>query len=130
MSDFKTFLEKTRRAAASAFVRGDASKVNALSTESGTATFFDPGGRLTKGASAISEANTKGAAHFGAGSTTTLEFLDEGSSGDLAFWTGYQHADVEIEGKSQHMTLRITEVFRRVDGEWKMVHRHASKAAD
>jgi hypothetical protein len=67
MSDFKPFLETTRRAAAAAFVRGDASGVITLSADSGTATFFDPSGKLTKGPDAINEANTKGAAHFGAG---------------------------------------------------------------
>lgn len=130
MSDFKTFLETTRRAAASAFVRGDASEVIALSADRGPATFFDPSGKLTQGATAINAANEKGAAQFGAGSTTELELIDEAAAGDLAFWTGYQRADVEIDGKTQHLTLRITEVYRRVDGAWKMIHRHASKAAE
>ena len=130
MSDFKGFLDGPRREAASAYVRGDASKVVALSATKSMATFFDPGGHVTKGAAAVDEANERGAAQFGANGKTELDVLDSGADGDLAFWTGLQIADVELAGKIQHMKLRITEVFRREDGVWKMVHRHASKAAD
>jgi len=29
------------------------------------------------------------------------------------------------EDESAEMRIRVTEVFRRADGEWKMIHRHA-----
>lgn len=128
MSNFKEFLETTRREAASAYVVGDASKVVEISAKTGPATFFDPRGGLTSGAEAISDVNKKGAAHFGKKSTTRLEILDSGESGDLAYWVGYQHADMEMEGKMQPMKLRITEVFKLVGGKWTMIHRHASSA--
>ena len=60
--------------------------------------------------------------------------LQKGASGDLAFWTGYQVATVQIGDmpKPMEMRIRLTEVFRRIGGEWKMVHRHADmgKASD
>jgi ketosteroid isomerase-like protein len=28
------------------------------------------------------------------------------------------------------MTLRVTELYRRQDGDWKLVHRHADPDAD
>jgi NAD(P)-dependent dehydrogenase (short-subunit alcohol dehydrogenase family) len=40
-------------------------------------------------------------------------------------WCGLQHADVEMDGQRTPMTLRITELFRRENGDWKLVHRHA-----
>jgi ketosteroid isomerase-like protein len=128
-NDFDRFLEQTRRPAASAFVQGDASGVVAISAREGQATFFDPGGSLTEGAEAINQANLKGAKQFGSQSTTQLDIRDQGASGDLAFWTGYQDAQMDVDGKIQAMKLRVTEVFRKIDGEWRMVHRHASRAA-
>jgi ketosteroid isomerase-like protein len=127
--DFDTFLERTRRPAAAAFVRGDASPVVELSAHSGQATFFDPGGGFIEGARAINDANLKGAAHFGPKSSTSLDIRDHGASGDIAFWTGFQEAQVDMGGKMQPMKLRVTEVFRRIDGEWRLVHRHASQAS-
>ena len=127
-ADFDAFLEGPRREAATAFVKGDASLVRAISPHDGHATFFDPGGGYTEGAANINRVNAEGAARFGPGSTTELDVKDRGSSGDLAFWTGFQTAQVEADGKITPMNIRVTEVYRLQDGGWKMVHRHASIA--
>jgi len=47
-------------------------------------------------------------------------------SGDLAFTVGYEDTEVRIDaGPPVCMTLRVTHILRRVDGEWRLVHRHA-----
>lgn len=128
---FNTFMQQ-RVAAARAFVDGDPEPVAALSLQQGQATFFDPGGGFTEGAAEVNRANREGSRSFCPGGTTKLDVHDSGESGDLAFWVGYQLAEVLPEGKTEKvsMRIRVTEIFRRVDGEWKMVHRHASKASD
>ena len=128
---FKIFMTR-REAAARAYVTGDPEPVVALSAMSGQATFFDPGGGFTKGAETVNRSNREASHLFGPSGTTRFEIHDQGESGDLAFWTGFQIAEMEIAGKDGKvpMKLRITEVFRR-DGEtWRMVHRHASLAKD
>lgn len=129
-ADFDTFLKGPRQEAASAFVRGDPSLVLAMSADTGQATFFDPGGGFTEGAANVNRANAEGAARFGPRGTTELQIKDRGASGDLAFWTGFQTAQVESDGKITPMTIRVTEVYRLQQGEWKMVHRHASPAKE
>lgn len=129
--NFDEFMEKRERAA-QAYVSGDPKPVEALSTIEGQATFFDPGGGFTEGAAQVNEVNRKGAQSFGSKGKSRFDIKDKGASGDLAFWTGFQNAEVEMinNGKTISMKIRVTEIFRRIDNEWRMIHRHASMAKD
>jgi len=47
-------------------------------------------------------------------------------SGDLAYTVGFEEGEVRVDGgPPSPMTLRVTHVLRRIDGEWRLVHRHA-----
>jgi SnoaL-like domain len=49
-----------------------------------------------------------------------------GASGDLAYTLGYEHVVFSIDGGPvAPLTLRVTHLYRREDGEWKTIHRHA-----
>ena len=126
---FERFLDK-REAAAQAFVAGNPEPVEALSATHGDASFFDPHGGLTEGAEAINEANRKGSGRFGPGGTTHLDIRHQAASDGLAFWSGYQIAEVEMDGKRVPMNIRVTEVYRQEGDGWKMIHRHASMAKE
>jgi ketosteroid isomerase-like protein len=55
-----------------------------------------------------------------------FELVAAGASGDLAYTVGYEHASFSMDGGPvAPLTLRVTHVYRREDGEWKIVHRHA-----
>jgi ketosteroid isomerase-like protein len=55
-----------------------------------------------------------------------FELVAAGVSGDLAYTLGYEHITVSMEGGPVALlTLRVTHLYRREDGEWKIVHRHA-----
>jgi ketosteroid isomerase-like protein len=45
--------------------------------------------------------------------------------GDMAFTAGYERTQVSINGESRRYVLRVTQVYRREDGDWKVAHRHA-----
>jgi ketosteroid isomerase-like protein len=54
-----------------------------------------------------------------------LEIIAAGVSGDLAYTVGYEHSMVSRDGgPAQPNRLRVTHVYRRENGEWKIVHRH------
>lgn len=124
MSDFQQFM-KQREAAASAYCRGEGKPVDALTTPHNPASFFGPDGKAVKGAKAVRENFDAGARNFGPSGESHFEIFDARSSGDVGYWTGLQHAEVEMAGKHMPMSLRVTELFRREAGEWKLVHRHA-----
>ena len=54
-----------------------------------------------------------------------FEVTAAGASGDLAYTIGYEHNQVKVDGQPRTYTLRVTHVYRREDGRWGTVHRHA-----
>jgi ketosteroid isomerase-like protein len=44
--------------------------------------------------------------------------------GDMAFTAGYERTEASINGERGRYVLRVTQVYRREDGEWKVAHRH------
>jgi ketosteroid isomerase-like protein len=43
---------------------------------------------------------------------------------DLAFSVELEHYGRQEDGREEEMTLRATQIYRREDGEWKVIHRH------
>lgn len=54
-----------------------------------------------------------------------FEVIAAGASGDLAYSVGYERNKVLMEGKPRVYLLRVTHAYRREDGHWRIVHRHA-----
>lgn len=126
MDDFEAFMQQ-RKAAADAYVSGDPGPLGRLVAENLPATFFNPMGDVIEGAKEVAARYKADAGAFEPGSENELEILQSGASGDIGFWTGYQVAEVNFKGRPEPlpMRIRITEIFRRENGDWKLVHRHA-----
>jgi ketosteroid isomerase-like protein len=45
--------------------------------------------------------------------------------GDMAYTVGYEHTQASVNGEPRTYSLRVTQIYRREDGEWKVAHRHA-----
>jgi ketosteroid isomerase-like protein len=55
-----------------------------------------------------------------------FDLVAAGVSGDLAYTVGYERCSRSWNGGPvESTTLRVTHVYRRENGEWKVVHRHA-----
>jgi ketosteroid isomerase-like protein len=123
--DFRDFMRE-REAAAQAYASGETAPLEHIVTHGASATFFGPKGGYETGADHVYDIYRRDAGHFSSGDSH-FEVLQMAEGGDVAFWTGLQHAEVKLDGgdKEVPMHLRVTEVFRREDGAWKMVHRHA-----
>ncbi len=60
-----------------------------------------------------------------------IEVVAAGASGDLAYLVAFEHTTASIGGAPPApYSLRVTTVFRREGGEWKVVHRHADPLPD
>jgi ketosteroid isomerase-like protein len=54
-----------------------------------------------------------------------FELVAAGVSEELAYTVGFEHTSVSMDGTPlEPYTLRVTHLYRREDGEWKIVHRH------
>lgn len=127
-NDFDQFM-KQREQASIAFVKGDFEPLRKISTEGPSATIFGPKGDCVQGADQVNSANAKGARLFRPGSKNSFEVMHYGADENIAYWTGIQRSVLQMQGqeKGVPMDLRVTEIFRREKGDWKLIHRHADK---
>jgi ketosteroid isomerase-like protein len=56
-----------------------------------------------------------------------VEHISSAVSGDLAYTVAIERSEALVTGqdKPTPMALRVTQVYRKEDGAWKLVHRHA-----
>ena len=68
---------------------------------------------------------------FSAGRDSRFDIEVAQVSGDMAYSVGYEQAEVSIDGGPMRpWKLRVTHIYRREDGQWKIVHRHADLAPE
>lgn len=57
-------------------------------------------------------------------SSFEYEVLAADVVGNLAYTVCLEHTAASIDGKPNTYTLRVTQVYRREDGAWRVAHRH------
>ncbi len=55
-----------------------------------------------------------------------FELLEAEVLGDTAYTAGLEHTSASVNGVPRTYTLRVTQIYRREGGAWKVVHRHGS----
>jgi ketosteroid isomerase-like protein len=111
-------------AAEEAIHRGDARPRFALWSHHDPVTLFGAWIAVKTGWADVRQAFEKVASGFSDSREYRFEVVAAGASGDLAYTIGFEHNTVSVNGKPTTYTLRATHVYRREDGEWKIVHRH------
>jgi ketosteroid isomerase-like protein len=50
--------------------------------------------------------------------------------GDIAYTAGYERTEASINDEPRRYVLRVTQIYRRENGEWRVAHRHGDAASD
>jgi ketosteroid isomerase-like protein len=127
MEELDPFLASTKPrliAADTALHDGDASLRVAIWSHKEPVTLF--GAAVTKtGWTEVGPTFDWLASNFSNCTSFEYEVLAAGASSDLAYIVGIEHTTASIAGAGpKSYSLRVTTIFRREDGEWKVVHRH------
>ncbi len=64
---------------------------------------------------------------FSQATSNDIELLAAEVSGDLAYTAHREITSTVVNGEPRAYVLRVTQVYRREEGEWKVVHRHADE---
>ncbi len=125
-SETEQFLDEMlpkQRAAEQAIHNGDVAPRLALWSRNDPVTLY--GAKLTGSGWADLEPTFRTVASWFSNSAAyEFEVIAAGASGDLAYTVGYEHNQVKVNGEPRSYTLRVTHVYRREDGQWRIVHRH------
>jgi ketosteroid isomerase-like protein len=132
MSDRDNFLawfNTTWRSAEVALHNGDAGPRSQTWSERAPVTLFgawlnayDP--------DAVREVFQKLADAFSQSRSSDIELLAAEANGNLAYTVHRENISTTVNGAARDYVLRVTQVYRREDGTWKVVHRHGDKEPD
>lgn len=124
--DFEQFM-KQRDKASLAYLNGESGPLGEIVARHSPASFFGPRGGYTQGAEAVWSKYEHDGTNFEKGSQGEIEILHMEASDGLAYWVGFQRATAFMRGRAEAVpfNLRVTEIFRREGGTWKLIHRHA-----
>ena len=65
------------------------------------------------------------ASRFSDGQRFDVEVVAADVVGDMAYTAAYEDSVVAFDGREpMHNRLRVTQIYRREGGDWKLVHRH------
>ena len=126
MSELSEFRDRYHRSV-EAFIQGHPDVQKPLWSTRDDVTLANQLGPPAKGADAVWQHADRAASLISGGHDYTFAPISVVETADLAYEVGIERNVVRIGAATDEVriSLRVTTVFRREDGEWKIVHRHA-----
>lgn len=123
--DFIAETSERFRKAADAAHNGDPTPFLELWSTTDPVTVFGPLGSATGGWGEVRRALRGIVSRFSGGTPLDLELVAAEVGSELAYTVGYERSGVSLDGGPvKPVTLRVTHIYRREHGDWKLVHRH------
>ncbi|MDQ1725241.1 MAG: hypothetical protein QOG52_2269 [Frankiaceae bacterium] len=131
MTDDVTRVIEQYHAASRAFARGDPAAVKLLFSRAHDVMLANPFGRAVVGWDAASDRLDFAASRMHDGDVLQFDEVARYASGDLVVLHETEHwtSPVIDRAAAEPFVLRVTTTFRREDGQWRIVHRHADPIA-
>jgi ketosteroid isomerase-like protein len=109
------------------FAKGEHEPLAALWSRADDVTLGDPFGAFVRGFDAVNETMERAAALYRDGRAVGFDRLAEHVGDDVAYVVEVERFEAKMGGRDDvsPVSLRCTTVFRREDGGWRLVHRHA-----
>lgn len=131
MTDQEGFLHGAlgrERAAEDAMYRGDPGPFKELWSQTDDVTLFGAFGPCKTGWTQVTKTMDWVASRYRDGTVQSdYERVYEGA--DLAYTVGYERGQVRLDGgPAVSQTIRVTQIYRRENGQWRLVHRHGDFA--
>jgi len=111
--------------------KGDIKPRLELWTRKDPVTLFGAIGMVNSGWDEVGETFGWLASTFSNFQSYDMEIIAADVSGDLAYTVAIERHVTSInDGPVEPHALRVTQIYRREDGEWKVVHRHGDALAE
>jgi ketosteroid isomerase-like protein len=109
------------------FMKGNYEPAKELFSEREDVTLGNPFGPFARGLTQVVETMKHAASHYREGEASGFDAISKYVSPDLAYIVEVERLKSKVDGREDvsHLDLRVTSIFRREDGRWRLVHRHA-----
>ncbi len=114
--------------ALTAMANGDAGPMSAIWAHGGDVTTMHPIGRREVGWEQVWSMWQQAATAFTAGQIRLRDQLIRVGT-DLAYEVGVEEGKATLAGEQVELSQRVTNIYRREGGAWKMVHHHSDSSA-
>jgi ketosteroid isomerase-like protein len=127
--EFLAWVNSQMKDAEIAIHEGDAAPRRAIWSRRDPVTVFGAW-KSVVGSAEVDELFTWLEQSFSACPSYELEIVAADVIGDMAYTVAYEHTQATVDSEPRTYTLRATQVYRREDSQWKVVHRHADARSE
>jgi uncharacterized protein (TIGR02246 family) len=124
--DFEAAVEQSHKALG-AILRGDPSLYAALFADRDDVTLGNPFGPYAKGKAAVVQTLAGAAAKYRDGAVVRVDRIARYGDGNIIGLVEVEHDRARVGGRPDlaEFSARVTSIYERIDGQWRLVHRHA-----
>jgi ketosteroid isomerase-like protein len=125
-SDFDEARERSH-AASLEITNGNAQEFVELFSAAEDITLANPFGGIARGPDEVREALERAASYYRDGEIVSIDHVTTYVGADVAYAVEIERFSARVAGRESRDTfaLRVTSVFRREDGQWRLTHRQA-----